>query len=206
MNQSKSVLIVGRKHENPERTFEVVCLNDPLSNVNNYKMQSNVLWIDTAQQIQAQRSGVKSFDHIAENDYLGTGNVVGGLQFSSCFRPRTQILCNGHERERGVLQGFDLKGLRDARLDVVANKIKRHIQFEECGGHWYLFRRYSGVIRIVYGVLVTDAAHNLVFRFDREDLGCSATGAARRILDAMELRVTSKAWQERTRVFERNVA
>ena len=203
---TKQVLIMGRHHNNPERTREVVCISGTQETLKLAHSNNIVEWIDSAVQLSAEPTGVKSFDAIAENDYIGTGNVVGAVQFSCCVRPRRQTHCNGFERPEGVLQEFDLKGLRDYRLNVVANRIKASKDFEETGGHWYLFRRRNGVESIIYGALVTNMEHDIVFRFDREHLGLPRTSAGQKILDAMELRVTSKAWSQRTRIYQRQAA
>ena len=122
------------------------------------------------------------------------------------MRSRNTTLCNGFESPKGRLQNFDLSGLLNYNLNNVIQRVKSAEMFEESNGHWYIFRRSIGVERMIYGVLVTDEAHNLVFRFDREDLGMLRTAAGHKILDAMELRVTSKAWQDRQRVYQREAA
>jgi len=202
MNQPRKVLIMGRQHENPERTREVICVTAAPDSLKQATEQSIVLWVDSATQIAPPCTGVKAFDAVAEYDYIGTGNVISNLQFSSCFRSRKTTHCNGVDSPMGRLQTFDLSGLRDYNLQAAARFIASATLFEESAGHWYMFRRSIGVERMIYGVLVTDEGHALVKRFDREDLGMARTAAGHRILDAMELRVTSKAWQERQRVYQ----
>lgn len=208
MNQSKKVLIMGRQHGvTPEQSSrEVICVTSDPDTLKRATEQSIVLWVDSATQIAPPRTGVKSFDAIAADDYIGTGNVISNVQYSSCLRSRNTTHCNGFEGPRGRLQDFDLKGLLDYDLENVVRRIKSAAIFEETNGYWYIFRRSIGVERMIYGVLVTDEAHNLVFRFDREDLGRGRTSAGHKILDAMELHVTSKAWQDRQRIYQREAA
>lgn len=209
MSKSKC-LIVSRLFPRVEPTRDVVTLTSSVDDetLERLKQQEIVEWIDCAEVVDCPETGVKTFDRIAAKDHIGTGNVVSNLLLSSHLRARHRRECNGQMNEVGKLQNFDLQGLEAYRLTRVINAIRKSPVFADNDGHWYLFRRGDGSKRVIYGALVTDANHDLVFRFDREDLGLglNATGAARRILDAMELRVTSKAWQNRQRLYTRTAA
>ena len=204
MEQSKNVLIMRRQFNDEELSREVICVTAEQETLKRATQQSSVLWVDSAVQIAPPLTGVSSFDNAA--DYIGIGNVISNVQYSCTMRSRNTTLCNGFESPKGRLQNFDLSGLLNYKLDSVINLIKATDLFEETNGYWYVFRRSIGTEHMVYGVLVTDEEHNLVFRFDREDLGMLRTAAGHKILDAMELHVTSKAWQDRRRVYEQTAA
>ena len=206
MEQAKNVFIMRRQFQDEELSREVICVTAAQETLKRATQQSSVLWVDSAVQIAPPLTGVRSFDNAAAAGYIGIGNVFSNVQYSCTMRSRNTTLCNGFESPKGRLQNFDLSGLLNYNLDGVIRQVKATDLFEDTNGYWYVFRRCIGTEHMVYGVLVTDEEHNLVFRFEREDLGMLRTAAGHKILDAMEFCVTSKAWQHRQRVYVQTAA
>lgn len=91
-------------------------------------------------------------------DCISTGNVWGGVQYSSYIRPIKETRCNGMDFEQGHLYKFDIapfeKLVSRYDLSYATDLLK------ENGGILYMFSHISGANRIIDGLIATDKQHN----------------------------------------------
>lgn len=112
------------------------------------------------------------------------GNVFSDVQTSTFIRPRQQLECNGFSNAPGHLQEFDLKTfVNRPNMDRVLRHIRTDPFFETNTAIGYRIFHYAGKQPTLHGFILTDRAHKLIRRFDREDLGLRRSEKSASVLD-----------------------
>jgi len=129
-------------------------------------------------------TGHRTFDHQANRNYVGVGNVMSDVQFSSYVRSRDQLECNGRVNAPGHLQDFDIAQFRRSSPSMPAEVERTAREAANDGGAiLYRFGYYVGVSRdprrIHLGWVVTDRQYQLVAAFP------ASTPKARPVIDEM---------------------
>lgn len=125
-------------------------------------------------------TGLKAFDKVANTTYVGTGNVMSDVQFSSYIRARTEtrMPVGTEHRAPGFLRDFDLEGFRSGIYKMPAH-VERAVlaETEEKGAILYCFFHHSSSGRVVDGFVLTRTdkeQYEIIERFVTGPTGKSA--------------------------------
>jgi hypothetical protein len=129
-------------------------------------------------------SGHSTFDRQVDAACIMAGNVISDVQTSTYIRPRQQLECNGFTNAPGHLQEFDLKTFaRRQDMGRVLAYIRADPFFASNDAIGYRIFHKVGKQETLHGFLLTDRDHQLIRRFDREDLGLRRSAKSASVLD-----------------------
>jgi hypothetical protein len=102
----------------------------------------------------------KTFNDAANRSFIGRGNVISDVQYSSYIRGASTTSCNGRQYPAGDLQDTDLKPFDNKLSWIQRKRIAKHLELKD--GILYVFFHYKARQKTTHCWILTDTQNAFI--------------------------------------------